>query len=248
MSLTMKKPFAKNSSSVGDTVAASATIDLEGRMSMQEVTFVSNSLCEAIPVGTYGRTGNHEGSAVVMGLSQLTGATDSEVCFQSDFVLHLDGSLTETVTGTSLNLDPSAIVIKGDFLSTIDATTACPCMPMCSGGACGVDNGCGGTCRCLEGEKCGDDGVCVNSCTADCSGKQCGPDGCGGQCGTCEGGGTCSNGACMGGNQKPTTDVSIVRTESGCRAGNQTRMLPWFPLFLMAVLWWRSRQRQKESI
>jgi len=233
------------------SVAASTTMDVEGRLSIQELTLVSNSLCDAIPAGTYGRTGTSEGSAVVMGMSALPGIMDLNVCFQTDFVLHVDGTLMETVTGVPLAIEPSSIVVTGDYVSTIDGATPCPCTPLCSGGVCGVDNGCGGTCRCLDGEKCGDENVCVNACTADCTGKQCGPDGCGGVCGVCEGDGTCSNGTCMGGGSKPPTeDVSIVKNSGGCRTGpvgNGTGMLPWFPLLLMIVFLWRNRQRMTEE-
>ncbi len=65
------------------------------------------------------------------------------------------------------------------------------CTPSCltaEGGLkeCG-DNGCGGSCgECpTEAPFCAT-GLCVDECTADCSGKNCGDDGCGGSCGSCD--------------------------------------------------------------
>lgn len=62
-----------------------------------------------------------------------------------------------------------------------------PCLPSCSGRACG-DDGCGGSCgTCEAGLACATDtGQCGNSlCSTNCESAACGDDGCGGSCGTC---------------------------------------------------------------
>jgi hypothetical protein len=63
-----------------------------------------------------------------------------------------------------------------------------PCLDTCEPGTCG-DNGCGGTCACVDGDSCVD-GLC---CVPDCGVKACGSDGCGGLCGTCETGFACDS-------------------------------------------------------
>jgi hypothetical protein len=53
---------------------------------------------------------------------------------------------------------------------------------------------------CSEGTVC-EAGSCVDeatSCTANCAGKECGPDGCGGTCGSCDPSEECFSGLCQG--------------------------------------------------
>ncbi|MBI3180377.1 MAG: hypothetical protein HYZ27_11990, partial [Deltaproteobacteria bacterium] len=67
------------------------------------------------------------------------------------------------------------------------------CTPSCATGACGVSDGCGGTCGCATGLSCSNNAcVCVPSCGA----NVCGSDGCGGSCGTCRANETCTGGRC----------------------------------------------------
>ncbi len=63
---------------------------------------------------------------------------------------------------------------------------------------CTSDSDCQGSCDHFS-SPCSAGGVCVGSCTPDCSGKECGDDGCSGSCGTCSnnhGTTTCSSGTC----------------------------------------------------
>lgn len=75
---------------------------------------------------------------------------------------------------------------------------ALPCVPQCSGKACGED-GCGGTCgTCAEGSSCTAEGQCVAVCQPNCANKACGGDGCGGSCGACAEGMSCNDaGQCV---------------------------------------------------
>lgn len=65
----------------------------------------------------------------------------------------------------------------------------CKCIPNCTNRACGVGDGCGGTCgdcticKCPPDHTCTKDG-CVE-CKPNCQGKTCGDNGCGGSCGDC---------------------------------------------------------------
>lgn len=72
----------------------------------------------------------------------------------------------------------------------------CPpgCTPTCAAGACGVADGCGGTCGpCAPGLSCVSNScVCVPSCGS----NRCGSDGCGGSCGACGSGEACAGGQC----------------------------------------------------
>lgn len=69
------------------------------------------------------------------------------------------------------------------------------CVPSCAANACGVSNGCGGTCGpCASGQS------CVNNqcaCVPSCGANTCGGDGCGGTCGTCASGTSCQGGQCV---------------------------------------------------
>ena len=76
------------------------------------------------------------------------------------------------------------------------ANPYCDCDPACPPGECGMDDGCGGTCGCPEGQSCVQ-GLCEGPCMPQCDGKECGPDGCGDVCGTCVGGLECIEGACV---------------------------------------------------
>ncbi|MCC6810263.1 MAG: polysaccharide deacetylase family protein [Deltaproteobacteria bacterium] len=69
------------------------------------------------------------------------------------------------------------------------------CTPSCAPGACGVSDGCGGTCNgCTSGQSCVNN-ACV--CVPQCGANVCGSDGCGGTCGTCASGQTCTGGQCV---------------------------------------------------
>ena len=85
--------------------------------------------------------------------------------------------------------------VAGDFILRMRAEVAStPCVPDCTGKACG-DNGCGGSCGgCAGGTQCYQY-QCV-SCVPSCIGKQCGDNGCGGSCGTCPAGDVCDAGWC----------------------------------------------------
>ena len=67
------------------------------------------------------------------------------------------------------------------------------CEPLCTENTCEVDDGCGGSCSCLDEAQVCVDGAC---CLPSCEGKVCGLDGCGGSCGTCENNDSCYEGAC----------------------------------------------------
>ena len=71
------------------------------------------------------------------------------------------------------------------------------CKPHCSGAFCGnsSNDGCGGTCACLDGGNCKENGVC---CYSKCDGTFYGDDGCGGtcECNKVPGGKKLPNGRC----------------------------------------------------
>src|SRR3989344_6463842 len=73
------------------------------------------------------------------------------------------------------------------------------CIPKCVGKTCNQDDGCGNKCPCPNGQKCNENGQCIDeSCVPKCDGKTCGPDGCGGVCGKCGNGEFCgSNSTCI---------------------------------------------------
>jgi hypothetical protein len=228
------------------SVAASGAYDGAGRMAIQEVTLISNSLCDSLPPGTYGRSGKSEGSGVVLGIQALPGVLESSVCFQAAFTIDIEGDLTDVITGDLVALEPAAIVVSGDFISTVNGATACPCAPSCAGNVCNVTDGCNGLCVCVEGEKCSEAGQCVNACTPNCSGKECGSDGCGGVCGECPGDGTCSNGSCLGGGMQapPTPPGSSSGGKSGCQTSTGTSggAAPWALLLLGLMVWVSGRR------
>ena len=72
----------------------------------------------------------------------------------------------------------------------------CPCVPACTGKACG-DDGCGQTCgSCKANENCVDDQC---QCVPDCRNRECGDDGYGNSCGSCTDASQwgCNNGTCV---------------------------------------------------
>lgn len=54
---------------------------------------------------------------------------------------------------------------------------------------------CNGDADCPDGQTCMG-GECIQACSPDCEGKQCGPNGCGGDCGYCPDGINCVDGVC----------------------------------------------------
>jgi peptidoglycan/xylan/chitin deacetylase (PgdA/CDA1 family) len=81
----------------------------------------------------------------------------------------------------------------------VECTPAPPpppaCTPSCAPGACGVSDGCGGTCGpCAAGQSCVNN-ACV--CVPSCGNNVCGSDGCGGTCGTCSAATSCQGGQCV---------------------------------------------------
>ena len=112
---------------------------------------------------------------------------------------------------------------------------ACGCTPVtraaaCAGKNCGtVPDGCGGVHSCWPvgqtscpgvGETCGGGNVPnVCGCTAQCAGRECGPNGCGGTCGACGGSDSCTDGVCG-----PTCkDVCQPNNECGTQDNCGTR-------------------------
>jgi len=66
------------------------------------------------------------------------------------------------------------------------------CVPNCDGQSCGGDDGCGNSCgTCDDGEVCRATRCYPDPCTPSCERRNCGDDGCGGTCGTCADGKLC---------------------------------------------------------
>ena len=81
----------------------------------------------------------------------------------------------------------------------------------------------------LETEDCGEGrceaGVCLGSCSAECSGRACGDDGCGGSCGSCEPGESCDNisGQCI-----DSTSQCVPNASKECVDVDGTTAIYWY--------------------
>ena len=166
------------------TVHAGEYFTLGGLFAVQELSFEANSQCPGFPDIVEGKYDNIQGltnPGLELGVSTVPGTDVAQSCFNTTVQLHLEGVLTETLGDKQIQVLPTLLQVKGDFLSDGDYAASCPCQPVCFLKECG-DAGCGLSCgKCGCGESC-DDGQCLFTA---CTGKECGDDGCGGSCGEC---------------------------------------------------------------
>lgn len=171
--------------------------DVDGRLGLLDVVFVADSQCPGFDDADEGEY--HGGSAdlsgsLTSGVTTIPGADVTEACLSTTLVLALEGTLTSTWGAKELVLAPTTLEVTGEFVSTGSYAVSCPCVPDCSGRACG-DDGCGGSCGACGGQDACVTGSCV--CQPACAGRECGPDGCGATCGSCAAGYLCGpDGAC----------------------------------------------------
>ena len=141
------------------------------------------SACEGIVLDAQGRDAQAGGGDAAL--------RDSGAGPGDDAGASLADSGTAADSGTSAALDASVSRDTGGP-GPQDASAGPgldACTPLCTGKACGADDGCGGRCRGCSGagEVCDTQTwTCAKPCVADCTGKTCGDgDGCGGRCTTC---------------------------------------------------------------
>ncbi|MBM4370218.1 MAG: hypothetical protein FJ098_01090 [Deltaproteobacteria bacterium] len=114
------------------------------------------------------------------------------------------------VGGAEDTIEPDA----GPELPGGDGETDAPCVPDCTGLACGPDPVCGTECGgCDPGFAC-EEGQCA--CIPDCAGLECGPDpACGEECGPCGDGEVCDAGTCVPGDCPPEETCADLGLECG---------------------------------
>ena len=170
-------------------VYAGQSLDVDGRLRIDDVRFSADSMCPGFPddaEGVYTSLGVIEGGVSLPAL-EVPGEMQASACISGALQVQMSGTLISG--GDELQVTATTLSATGDLESTGSYDLSCPCAPDCAGLACG-DDGCGGSCG-----TCGDQELCVDQqcvCQPDCVGKACGADGCGGNCGECEQGYLCN--------------------------------------------------------
>jgi hypothetical protein len=186
---SVKVSFFKGSGCQLD-VYAGQSLDVDGRLRIDDLRFAADSMCPGFPddaEGVYAPQGVIEGGVSLPAL-EVPGEMQESACISGALQVQLSGTLVSG-GGDELQVTASTLSATGDLESSGSYDLSCPCAPDCAGLDCG-DDGCGGSCG-----TCGAQELCVDQqcvCQPDCVGKACGADGCGGSCGACDPGYLCN--------------------------------------------------------